>query len=81
MHSLPPRPPREHSLIAEGAWISGPMVTPERDWVAAACLALQAFGGDVSQDDAGMLLTMWQHRAQLSADDLDTVIATFGEEK
>lgn len=77
-HSLPPRPPREHSLIADAGWISGPMPDrPERDWVAAAVLALQAFGGDISQDTAGMLLTMWQHRAQLTGDDLDKVLAVF----
>lgn len=82
MTDLPTRPPSNGtSEIAASGWISGPMVSPpERDWVVDAVKALIAFGGDLSADDAGLLLTMWVHRDQLSAADLEEVVAAFGED-
>jgi hypothetical protein len=76
--NLPLREPSENSLISDAAWNSGPMVGgPDHDIVAAAVLALSAFGGDMDEETAEKLLQMWKRRHELSADQLVAVLDVF----
>jgi hypothetical protein len=54
------------------------MITePKPDIVAAAVLALSAFGGELDQDQAETLLSMWKRKNELSPDDLAEVLEEF----
>lgn len=79
--NLPARPPSQDSAIGASGWNSGPMIaSPAPDMVAAAVLALSAFGGDLDQDQAAELLPMWKRYRELSEDDRVEVLGAFEEE-